>query len=227
MLFLSLALAGLALAQEKAAPLAMLQAASCPADVGHEGHLLFKRVQLQAHSQTQAERKAAVEQAVHLGQQQKYVGGTPGDAGSYQEILLSHHNSYRAAHGAGPLSWNDQAAGFAQAMADTCVFEHSSPPRTFGENIAQGYLDFTSAVGAWYAEHPLYNGDRPLLAAGVEVHDERRVRIPPRLRAALLRVLPPGQCDGRLPLQCRRVGSLYFIRPLHAPLLSILFLLSQ
>lgn len=164
MLFLSLALAGLALAQEKAAPLAMLQAASCPADVGHEGHLLFKRVQLQAHSQTQAERKAAVEQAVHLGQQQKYVGGTPGGAGSYQEILLSHHNSYRAAHGAGPLSWNDQAAGFAQAMADTCVFEHSSPPRTFGENIAQGYLDFTSAVGAWYAEHPLYNGDFTMAA---------------------------------------------------------------
>ncbi|KAI9809718.1 MAG: hypothetical protein M1825_000151 [Sarcosagium campestre] len=61
--------------------------------------------------------------------------------------VLAAHNRYRAEHGAAALSWNDSLADFAQSATGSCVFEHTGGP--FGENLAAGYKDATSAINAW------------------------------------------------------------------------------
>ena len=49
------------------------------------------------------------------------------DAASQPDITayLNAHNSFRAKHGAAPLTWNATLANAAQSWVDKCVFKHS------------------------------------------------------------------------------------------------------
>jgi len=73
--------------------------------------------------------------------------GTQPNGGSssqnVQDVALSAHNSFRAQHGASPLSWSDELAGKAQQWASACVFKHSGGSLgPFGgmSHITQGFL---------------------------------------------------------------------------------------
>ena len=69
------------------------------------------------------------------------------------------HNKYRAAHGAGPLSWDTLAYEYAQNNADSydCSGILTHTHGQFGENLACGFKDGPSAVTAWYDEGQTYN----------------------------------------------------------------------
>ena len=45
-----------------------------------------------------------------------------------EEEALNVHNSFRASHGASPLSWDNTLADYANNQASRCVFEHSGGP---------------------------------------------------------------------------------------------------
>ncbi|KAG0338786.1 hypothetical protein BG000_003412, partial [Podila horticola] len=45
-----------------------------------------------------------------------------------QKQILDTHNKFRAAHGAGPLTWNDKAAKFGNNWIQACQFKHSGGP---------------------------------------------------------------------------------------------------
>ncbi|KAL0950954.1 hypothetical protein HGRIS_007706 [Hohenbuehelia grisea] len=84
-----------------------------------------------------------------------------GDQGRY----LAAHNSFRARHGAGALTWSDQLAGKAQEWANNCKFEHSGGSLgPFGENLAAGTGDsynIESAIKSWTDESKDYNPSNP------------------------------------------------------------------
>ncbi|KAI5819033.1 CAP domain-containing protein [Pyronema omphalodes] len=78
-----------------------------------------------------------------------------GSTGSFEAECLKAHNDYRAVHGAGPLSWDQNMANFAAGVSATCVFEHSGGP--YGENLAAGYDSPAQAIKAWYDENEMYS----------------------------------------------------------------------
>jgi uncharacterized protein YkwD len=52
----------------------------------------------------------------------------PSDNASSQDVqnaMLSAHNSFRAQHGASPMTWSNELASKAQQWANGCVFKHS------------------------------------------------------------------------------------------------------
>ncbi|KAL2852524.1 CAP domain-containing protein [Aspergillus pseudoustus] len=73
--------------------------------------------------------------------------------------VLSTTNDYRAQHNASALTWNDTLADYAGRWAEGCIWEHSHGP--YGENLAYGYGNATSAVQAWGDEGEMYNFDKP------------------------------------------------------------------
>ncbi|KAL2868750.1 putative extracellular SCP domain protein Pry1 [Aspergillus lucknowensis] len=77
----------------------------------------------------------------------------------FKSSILSTTNAYRAAHYASALTWNEALASYAQNWASTCVWEHSHGP--YGENLAYGYSNATSAVRAWGEESRMYDFERP------------------------------------------------------------------
>ncbi|KAG0237577.1 hypothetical protein BGW41_008377 [Actinomortierella wolfii] len=77
-----------------------------------------------------------------------------------QQTILDVHNSYRARHGAPPLTWNDKAAAWGNNHIQACRFQHSSGSG-FGENLAAGYQSFSKAIKAWYDEEKKYNYNNP------------------------------------------------------------------
>lgn len=78
---------------------------------------------------------------------------------SFASAILNAHNIDRAAHGVGPLSWDNAAYAYAQNNANNydCsgVLTHTHGP--YGENLAAGFADGPSAVKAWYDEGQTYN----------------------------------------------------------------------
>ncbi|KDQ08304.1 hypothetical protein BOTBODRAFT_139021 [Botryobasidium botryosum FD-172 SS1] len=69
---------------------------------------------------------------------------------------LVPHNTYRAAHGAAPLTWSPTLTASAQAWADGCKFTYSGP----GENIAAGSGEAfgpANAVKMWADEAAKYS----------------------------------------------------------------------
>lgn len=50
----------------------------------------------------------------------------PRDAASYAAAALSEHNTLRAQHSAGAMSWDDNLASYAQDLAITCVYGHDT-----------------------------------------------------------------------------------------------------
>lgn len=69
--------------------------------------------------------------------------------------VLDMHNSLRAKHGVGALSWSSELQNSAQRWADGCAFEHSHSG--VGENLGLNYPDFSSVVQSWYDEIYQYN----------------------------------------------------------------------
>ncbi|MCJ1391481.1 hypothetical protein MMC18_004345 [Xylographa bjoerkii] len=59
---------------------------------------------------------------------------------TYAAIALQHHNVHRANHSAEALVYNQTLASWAQAKAESCVWDESMPPGAsgVGMNIAQG-----------------------------------------------------------------------------------------
>jgi uncharacterized protein YkwD len=82
-----------------------------------------------------------------------------------QSAALSAHNSFRAQHGASPLSWSDDLASKAQQWANGCDFKHSGGSLgPFGENLAAGTgssYNVNTGVGQWTSEQSEYNPNNP------------------------------------------------------------------
>lgn len=85
--------------------------------------------------------------------------GPSGVDADFAKLILDIHNKYRAAHGAGPLSWDTLAYEYAQNNADSydCSGILTHTHGQFGENLACGFKDGPSAVTAWYDEGQTYN----------------------------------------------------------------------
>ncbi|KAL4821589.1 CAP domain-containing protein [Aspergillus spinulosporus] len=77
----------------------------------------------------------------------------------FRSSILRTTNAYRAAYNASSLSWNQTLADYAKDWAKGCRWEHSSGP--YGENLAYGYKDASSAVTAWGDEAALYDFSKP------------------------------------------------------------------
>ncbi|KAF9654339.1 PR-1-like protein [Thelephora ganbajun] len=78
---------------------------------------------------------------------------------------LTGHNSFRALHGASPLTWNDSLAAAAQSWVSGCKFEHSGGKvGPFGENLAAGSGGYTvtDAINGWTGEAKDYNPGNPV-----------------------------------------------------------------
>ena len=76
-----------------------------------------------------------------------------------QSEALAAHNHWRALHHAPNLIWNNELANYAQKHVRKCQFKHSSSP--YGENLAAGFSNISTAVNTWYAEHTQYSYDKP------------------------------------------------------------------
>ncbi|CAG7853373.1 SubName: Full=Uncharacterized protein {ECO:0000313/EMBL:CCA77816.1} [Serendipita indica DSM 11827] len=90
-------------------------------------------------------------------------GSTQGAAGDIAAYLAAH-NSARSQHGASPVSWSDELAGFAQEWANNCQFQHSQGKfGRVGENLAAGTGQYSieDMVGDWVAEVTDYNPSNP------------------------------------------------------------------
>ncbi|EPS43019.1 hypothetical protein H072_2995 [Dactylellina haptotyla CBS 200.50] len=74
---------------------------------------------------------------------------------SDDQKCLEAHNSFRAKHGAGALTWSQEMADYARDKTQDCSMHHSGGP--YGENLAFGYGDVVSAVTAWYDEKNQYS----------------------------------------------------------------------
>ncbi|KAL2808015.1 CAP domain-containing protein [Aspergillus granulosus] len=80
-------------------------------------------------------------------------------ASLFESSVLATTNDYRAQYNASALTWNDTLADYASRWAEGCVWEHSHGP--YGENLAYGYGNATSAVQAWGDESEMYDFDKP------------------------------------------------------------------
>ncbi|KAI9894858.1 MAG: hypothetical protein M1814_000078 [Vezdaea aestivalis] len=67
------------------------------------------------------------------------VGGGPPST-SYKDVALWHHNIHRANHSSPAMSWSDDLAASAMAVAQTCVYQHNTNLMGggYGQNIAAG-----------------------------------------------------------------------------------------
>ncbi|KAA6411950.1 MAG: hypothetical protein FRX48_04100 [Lasallia pustulata] len=73
--------------------------------------------------------------------------------------VLNSTNFYRTQHNASALTWNNTLATYAATYANNC----EGP---YGENLAEGYTNITSAVDAWGNERAHYNFHKPSFAEG-------------------------------------------------------------
>ncbi|KAH8703409.1 CAP domain-containing protein [Talaromyces proteolyticus] len=72
---------------------------------------------------------------------------------------LTQTNFYRQQHNASALTWNTTLASYAQNWADHCNWKHSGGP--YGENLAEGFSNTTSAIDAWARESTDYSYTKP------------------------------------------------------------------
>ncbi|KDQ16642.1 hypothetical protein BOTBODRAFT_84364, partial [Botryobasidium botryosum FD-172 SS1] len=75
---------------------------------------------------------------------------------------LVPHNTFRAKHGAKPLTWSNSLATSAQAWANRCQFRHSGT-KGVGENLAAGTGNYTpaNAIKSWTDESSQYDPKHP------------------------------------------------------------------
>ncbi|GJN93387.1 hypothetical protein Rhopal_006441-T1 [Rhodotorula paludigena] len=86
-----------------------------------------------------------------------------------RDAVLNEHNTFRAQHGAAPLSWSPTLAEAALKWGSRCVFQHSQGAvGPYGENLAasagSGVTINTALQGirAWEAEAPEYDPNNPV-----------------------------------------------------------------
>ncbi|KAF6264251.1 CAP domain-containing protein [Scenedesmus sp. NREL 46B-D3] len=87
-------------------------------------------------------------------------------AGTTYQPILDRHNTYRARHQAGALTWSSTLASQAAAYAARCNFAHDRNANA-GENLfatsdsnnSPGAL--TQAIDLWYDEVKMYNFNNP------------------------------------------------------------------
>ncbi|KAF9956610.1 hypothetical protein BGZ70_009813 [Mortierella alpina] len=85
---------------------------------------------------------------------------TPDGLTEEQRSLLSTHNALRARHGVPPVAWSKAAEDFgAKWIEPLCTLEHSAGP--YGENLAMGQTNWTSAIQDWYSEIKDYDFNNP------------------------------------------------------------------
>jgi hypothetical protein len=72
---------------------------------------------------------------------------------------LTLHNKLRRLHTAPDLQWDAGLAEYAARYAAQCHFRHSKGG--YGENLATGFPDTSTAIHAWYDEHNDYSYQRP------------------------------------------------------------------
>lgn len=83
------------------------------------------------------------------------------------QAYLDPHNTARAAHGANPVTWDDNLAALAQQWVNGCKFEHSggslSSDFGYGENLAAGTGEYpiADAVTSWVNEGSTYDYNNP------------------------------------------------------------------
>ncbi|KUL87676.1 hypothetical protein ZTR_05889 [Talaromyces verruculosus] len=77
----------------------------------------------------------------------------------FENDILNQTNYYRRRHNASDLTWNDTLATYAKQWAEPCNWEHSGGP--YGENLAEGYTNITSAIDAWAIESDKYKYSPP------------------------------------------------------------------
>ncbi|EIW71631.1 hypothetical protein TREMEDRAFT_28045 [Tremella mesenterica DSM 1558] len=88
--------------------------------------------------------------------------GIPDEDDSFEEYILKLHNDFRAAYGAGPLTYNSTLAEYAQHVSDSCDFTHTNGP--WGENLAavSGFDDSTGeGFQEWASEAAYYDWSNP------------------------------------------------------------------
>ncbi|KAK0445330.1 CAP domain-containing protein [Desarmillaria tabescens] len=78
---------------------------------------------------------------------------------TFRSAILDTTNSYRSAHGASALTWDDTLASYALQHTQPCVFQHSGGP--YGENLAAGYASPSASVAAWGDEGKQYSCSNP------------------------------------------------------------------
>ncbi|KAL5336280.1 hypothetical protein BJX70DRAFT_373189 [Aspergillus crustosus] len=61
-----------------------------------------------------------------VGQDPSYISST-----LFESSILRTTNTYRTAHNAAGLIWNDTLASYAREWAETCAWEHSVRPHFF------------------------------------------------------------------------------------------------
>lgn len=73
---------------------------------------------------------------------------------TFAKAILDSHNTYRAKHGVGALSWADGPYSYAKKIADSydCSGVLTHTHGQYGENLVAGFPDGPSAVAAWYVE---------------------------------------------------------------------------
>jgi hypothetical protein len=81
------------------------------------------------------------------------------NANNLETDILNSTNFYRYEHNATALTWNASLASYAQSWASRCQWQHSGGP--YGENLAAGYPDVTTAVDGWGDERAKYNFKTP------------------------------------------------------------------
>src|SRR5690349_14211902 len=92
-----------------------------------------------------------------------YVASPTSTSSQYTDDLtlrtsvLNSTNFFRFQHNASYIPWNDSLAGYAQNYSSQCIWAHSYGSQGYGENLARGYPDITSAVDAWGNERDLYD----------------------------------------------------------------------
>lgn len=118
--------------------------------------------QAQAQAQAQAQSSDSSSDSSSNSNSNSGSSGSSSSSGGnsgFALSMLSAHNLKRAAHGASALSWSSQLESYAQAYADKFQcgggLVHSGGP--YGENLALGYSDASSAVEAWYSEGSGYD----------------------------------------------------------------------
>ncbi|KAE8381098.1 CAP domain-containing protein [Aspergillus bertholletiae] len=77
----------------------------------------------------------------------------------FEDTILSSSNLYRKDHNASDLVWNETLTQYAKAWAEGCKWKHSHGP--YGENLAFGYQNASTAVFAWGNEYRLYDFKKP------------------------------------------------------------------
>ena len=98
----------------------------------------------------------------------------------FANAFLKAHNDYRAAHGASPLTWDDELSAASSAYASQCIYGHDQNRGKVGENIyaagssqplsASDLSWATQSTSEWYNEVKFWDFAAGKSSGGVTGH---------------------------------------------------------